>query len=122
MASSTAQQKQPDDKDQGIEYSIYTLDKNSDSKKSASKWNKHSTASEMSQAIALAEKLIASDKYQKVEVKQKYFDKAKNRDIDVSLKKFEHKPKLEISVMMVFMFAVVCGVMAFIITFFLTGK
>ena len=43
--------------------------------------------------MAIAEKHLATQKFQKVEVKQKYFDKEKNRDIDVRLKLLEAKAK-----------------------------
>ena len=105
--------------DQGIEYTIYTFDMPVSGQKSANKWEKQGTKTEMTDAVSHAEKLFKSGKFQKVEVKQKYFDKKKDRNIDMTLKVFEAKPKREINVFMIFAFAVLCGAAAFGITYFL---
>lgn len=107
------------DKSQGIEYSIYTFDL-TESKKDESKAEKHGTKTEMSDAIDIAEKLLKSGKCGKVEVKQKYFDKKKNREIDTILKTFKAKPKMEINAIMILVFAILCGGLAFGATYFLS--
>lgn len=102
-------------KSQGIEYTIYTFDQSAGGK-SANKWQKRDTKSEMSAAITVAEDLFKTGKFKKVEIKQKYFDKKKNRDIDMTLKVYEGRGP--ISVTMIFMVAVLCGVLAFVGTYF----
>lgn len=104
------------EKAQGIEYAIYTFE----GAKGPAKWEKKETRSEMSEALAIAEKMFGSGQYSKIEVKQKYFDKKKNRNIDVTLKVFEGGKKFEINALVIFIFALVCGASAFGITWFLT--
>lgn len=106
------------DKDLGIEYSIYTFDMPVSGQKN--KWEKQDVKTEMADAMAAAEKLFKSGKYHKVEVKQKYFDKKKNRNIDMTLKVYEAKAKKEINVVAIFLFAIICGGIAFAVTYFLS--
>ncbi|MCB9990345.1 MAG: hypothetical protein H6867_03065 [Rhodospirillales bacterium] len=73
------------EKQQGIEYTIYTYAMKKDGAQS------QGTLTEMGQALSQAEQLLASKKYCKVEVKQKYFDKKQNRDINTTLKVYESK-------------------------------
>lgn len=108
---------QQTDKTQGIEYSIYTFDASDGGKKG----EKQDVKSEMRDALALAEELVKSGKYKKVEVTQKYFDKKKNRNIDMTLKTLHAKKKLEINAAMIFVFAVLCGAVAFGLTYVLTS-
>ena len=105
---------QKTDKLQGIEYIINTVDQ------ASGESEKQDVKTEMTEALAAAEEMLKSGKYSKVEVRQKYFDKKKDRDIDVVLKVFEAKKKLEINAAMIFIFAVLCGGLAFAATYFLT--
>ncbi len=107
-------------KEQGIEYSIYTFNMPVSGQKNANEWEKQDTKTERSDAISTAEKLLSSGKYSKVEIKQKYFDKKKNRNIDMTLKTYEAKPKMEINAFMILVFAIVCGGLAFAVTYFLS--
>ena len=108
------------EKDQGIEYSVYTFEKSKDPA-AQNKWAKQAVQSDMGVAIQAAEKLFDSGKYGKVEVKQKYFDKKQNRAVDVTLKIFEDKKqKSEVNVFAILLFAVACGAAAFTATLYLT--
>jgi len=111
--------EQETDKQQGIEYSIYTFDVPESGQNGQNKWEKRDIKTEISDAIATAKKLFKSGKYGKVEVKQKYFDKKKDRNIDVTLKIFEARSKREINIMIIFLFAILCGGLAFAVTYFL---
>ncbi len=106
------------DQDQGIEYSVYTF-ANTNNKQSTSNWEKHATKTEMNDAISLAESLFGSGKYKKIEVKQKYFDKKKNRNIDVTLKTFEGRKKQGVGTLAILVFAALCGLSAFAVTYFI---
>ena len=105
---------------QGIEYTVYTYGQAGVDDKKSAKWEKHNTKTEMAAAIAEAEKLYKSGKYKKVEVKQKYFDKKKNRNLDTTLKVYEHGKKREINIVMILLFAIVCGAIAFGVTYVLS--
>lgn len=101
---------------QGIEYTIYTFDQAS----ARNDWQKHDTLNEMDRALKMAEGLFHTGKYHKVEVKQKYFDKKANRNIDVTLKVFEGAGKRkDLSVLLIVLFAVLCGAAAFGLTYIL---
>ncbi len=106
--------------EQGIEYTIYTFDYPDKGKTSDNKWEKQGTLHEMKEALDKAEELYKSGEYHKIEVKQKYFDKKKNRNIDMTLKILEKKKKREITALMVMVFAVLCGSIAFGVTYLLS--
>lgn len=103
-----------EDKLQGLEFRIYTQDQSGKADKEPT-----ATKTEMAEAFSAAEEMIQSGKYLKVEVKQKYFDKKKNRDVDMTLKVLHGKKKIEINATMIFVFAVLCGGLAFAVTYFL---
>ena len=99
---------------QGVEYSIYVFDQPQNSNdNSKPRWQKIDTLDDRS-------KLAGSGKYEKIEVKQKYFDKKKNRDIDVTLKTFSVKKKKDYSLIFLIGAAILCGAIAFALTYFLT--
>ena len=102
---------------QGLEYTIYTFDQ-----KDKSSWTKQNTRDERAIALGEAEKLFNSGRYKKVEVKQKYFDKKKNRNIDVTIKVYEDRKTFEINIAMVFLFSVLCGALAFAITYYINHQ
>lgn len=102
-------------KDQGIEYTIYAVDMAKGSSGAVG------TMTDMAQAIEKAEEMIGSGAYLKVEIKQKYFDKKNGRNIDMTLKVFEAKKKFKINTAMIFVFAILCGGIAFAVTYFLTS-
>ena len=112
---------QQKDKEQGIEYTIYTFDAPEAGEKSHNRWEKKAVQKEMTTALAQAEKMFRSGKYQKVEVKQKYFDKKSDRNIDLTLKVYEAGKGLEVNAALIFIFAVLCGVTAFAVTYYLTN-
>lgn len=104
-----------------IEYSIYTFDMPSDKQKGQSKWQKHSTLDDMARAMAEAQNLYESAKFQKIEVKQKFFDQKKNRTVDMTLKVYERAVKKDHSTAIAIGFALFCGVGAFLASFFLAS-
>ena len=104
----------------GIEYTIYTFDMPTAKQKSDNSWKKHATLEDMGKAMAEAENLHQSQKFQKVEVKKKFFDQKKNRTVDMTLKVFEANPKKDYTILLVSLLAVICGIGAFAASFFLT--
>ena len=104
-----------------IEYSIYTFDMPNDGQKDESKWQKHATLDDMIKAMAEAQNLYDSEKYQKIEVKKKFFDQKKNRQVDMTLKVYERTPKKDYSTAVAIIFALFCGVGAFAASFFFAG-
>lgn len=102
-----------------IEYSIYTFDMPKQGQKGQTKWKKHSTLEDMNKAFKQAEDLLATELYQKVEVKQKFFDKKKNRTVDGTLKVYELEPQKDNTVLYLIIFAIAAGVLAFAGTYFL---
>lgn len=104
-----------------IEYSIYTFDMPKGKQKGQSKWQKHATLDDMIKAMAEAQNLYESEKYQKIEVKKKFFDQKKNRIVDMTLKVYECAPKKDFSTMIAIGFALFCGAGAFAASFFLAG-
>ena len=104
-----------------IEYSIYTFDMPKPKQKGQTKWQKHATLDDMIKAMAQAQSLYESEKFQKIEVKKKFFDQKKNRTVDMTLKVFECTPKKDHSTAIAIGFALFCGVGAFAASFFLAG-
>jgi len=102
-----------------IEYTIYTFDLPKGKQKGQSQWKKQATIEDMDKALAEAQKLYESEKYQKIEVKKKFFDVKKNRNVDMTLKVYELKPKKDMTGVFVMLFAVLCGAGAFALTYFL---
>lgn len=110
MANAAAQQA-----DSGIEYSVYTFEKGENS------WQMAGMTNDMQKALASAEKMLESGKYEKIEVKQKYFDKKSNRVVDMSLKTMVYKKKSGILPLVgLVMLAVLAGGGAFAAAYFLT--
>jgi hypothetical protein len=103
-----------------IEYTIYTFDMPVPKQKSQNSWKKHSTIDDMAKAMKEAEQLLSTSKYQKVEVKKKFFDQKKNRVVDMTLKTFETTRKKDRSLVLAVIFALICGVAAFALSFVLT--
>lgn len=103
-------------KEQAITYTVYTHDWPRDGKSSSS-WEQKSSTTDMDKALKEAEGLHASGKYQKVEVKKKYVEEKTGRAIDITLRSFEGKAKMQIGAGMIAVFAVICGVAAFGITY-----
>lgn len=102
-----------------IEYSIYTFDMPKGKQKGQNKWQKHATIEDMDKALNEAQALYDSAQFQKIEVKKKFFDAKTNRNIDMTLKIYERKPKKDFTAILVMAFAVLCGVGAFALTYFL---
>jgi hypothetical protein len=112
----------PDDKSQGIEYSIFAAEMPAPGQKGKVPLQRQGMRKEMRDALAAAEEMIATGQYQRVEVRQKYFDKKKNREIDMTVKVFEKRAKKEIGVFAILLFAVLCGGIAFGVTYFLLSR
>lgn len=104
----------------GIEYTVYTYDMPSPKQKGDSSWKKHATLDDMVKAMAEAENLYGTQKFQKIEVKKKFFDQKKNRVVDMTLKTYELKPKKDYTFVLVAVLAVLGGIGAFVASFFLT--
>jgi len=112
-----AQAAQNTEKSQGIEYTVYTLDKASKDKNA---WQRGQTITEMPMALSQAESLFESGQYQKVRIKQRYFDKKQNRNIETVLKVYEGRGQMNIG--LIFLFAILCGGIAFGATYFIAGR
>ncbi len=104
-----------------IEYTIYTFDMPSPKQKGDNSWKKHSTLEDMMKAMAEAQSLHETQKFQKIEVKKKFFDQKKNRTVDMTLKVFETTPKKDYTIAVVAVLAVLLGGGAFAASFFLTA-
>lgn len=101
--------------DSVIEYSLHLFEKKDGPARAQSPSN------DMHKTLAEAEKLIASGKYVKIDVRQKYFDKKTNRVVDMVLKSLDYKKKSDfLPLMALALFAVLAGGGAFAATYFLT--
>lgn len=107
------------EQEQGIEYTIYTFDHASAGQKRNARWQKQQSFADMAQALKKAESLYKSGKFHKVEVKQKYFDTKKNRNVDTVLRIYESDGKKNGGALYVLIFAVLCGLAAFGVTYYL---
>lgn len=104
-------------KDSGIEYTIMTFDGETKS------WSSQSMTNEMDAALANAEKLLATGKYEKVEIKQKYFDKKANRLVEGTLKTLDYKkPSGLLPIIGLLVLAVAAGGGSFAAAYFLTKE
>ncbi|MFA5592861.1 MAG: hypothetical protein WC989_06080 [Micavibrio sp.] len=104
----------------GIEYTIYTFEMPERSQKGENSWKKHATHEDMVLAMKEAEGLYQTQKYEKIEVKKKFFDQKKNRTVDMTLKVYETAPKKDYTLLIGTLLALLGGVGAFILSFFLT--
>lgn len=104
-----------------IEYTIYTFDMPVAKKKGDINWKKHSTITDMAKAMAEAETLLETRKFQKIEVKKKFFDQKKNRAVDMTLKVYEAKPKKDLTIPLAAACAMIGGGGAFAAAYFLTA-
>lgn len=102
-----------------IEYNIYTFEMPSGKKDGPSKWKLNTTTADMMEAMQKAENLHGTKKFHKVEVKKKFFDAKKGRVIDMTLKNFEQKPTSNVGLYLCLAAAVLCGVIAFGLTYIL---
>lgn len=75
------------------EYIIYTFDMPAPRQKADTSWKRHGATADMSDAMAQAETLHHSRKFQKIEVKKKFFDEKKNRIVDHTFKVFQDAPR-----------------------------
>lgn len=103
-----------------IEYAIYTFDKTDQKAKGDSKWQKYATLDDMVKAMAEAQSLLESRKYERIEVKKKFFDQKKNRTVDMTLKVFESVPKKDYGTAIALLIAAASGAGAFALSFLLT--
>lgn len=107
------------EQEQGIEYSVYSHDQPKGGQKGPTSWEKQDAFSDMAEALKKAESLFDTGQYSKVEVKQKYFDKKKNRNVDTVLRVYEGKKKKSHGTIYILLFAVLCGIIAFAVTYYL---
>lgn len=105
----------------GIEYSVYVFH-DPKSKKAQSKWEKVEVTNNMDKAMKSAEDLIEKRVYPKVEVKKKFFDEKNNRTVDITLKVLEGKVKRSMGTIDWVLIAIICGALAFGITYFLGSQ
>lgn len=105
-----------------IEYTIYTFDMAAAKAKASNSnsWKKHATLEDMAKAMAEAENLHQTQKFQKIEVKKKFFDQKTNRTVDMTLKIYETKPPKDFTVLIAVVCAVAGGGLAFAASYFLT--
>lgn len=102
--------------DASIEYSIFTQAKGEG-------WQPQGVTNEMEKALANADKLIESGKYEKVEIKQKYFDKKANRLVEGTLKTLTYKaPSGVLPIIGLLLLAVAAGGGSFAAAYFLTRE
>lgn len=102
--------------DASIEYSTFTQAK-------GESWQPQGVTNEMEKALANADKLIATGKYEKVEVKQKYFDKKANRLVEGTLKTLTYKaPSNVLPIIGLLLLAVAAGGGSFAAAYFLTRE
>ncbi len=105
------------DQEQAIEYTILTLAHTGE--QSDAQWEKIEVLTDMDKALAQAQKLLATGKYSKVEVKKKFFDEKNNRKIDMTLRMLEAGKKKPLGTWVFVVGALLCGVGAFALTYFL---
>jgi hypothetical protein len=100
--------------DASIEYSLFTQAKGEG-------WQPQGMTNEMEKALASADKLLESGKYEKVEIKQKYFDKKANRLVEGTLKTLTYtKPSQLLPIIGLLILAVAAGGGSFAAAYFLT--
>lgn len=114
-----AEDKAPVSDEQAIEYSIFVHHHPKDVKEAGKESEKIEVTNNMDAALKKGEALSKSGQYQKVEIRQKYFEEKTKRNIDVTLKVFDHKPKKPIGLGLIIGFTVVCGILAFVLAYFL---
>ena len=102
--------------DAGIEYSIFTQEKGEG-------WQPQGVTNEMDKALASADKLLESGKYEKVEIKQKYFDKKANRLVEGTLKTLTYSaPNGLLPIIGLLFLAIAAGGGSFAAAYFLTRE
>lgn len=106
------------DKEEGIEYSIHVCHHPTEDAEAEPKWEQVETSQDMEGTLKKAESLSYTGEYQKVEVKKKFTDPEKGREIEMTLKLYEGKAKRPASMMEIILVAVLCGVLAFMLSFF----
>ena len=100
--------------DASIEYSLFTQAK-------GESWQPQGMTNEMEKALANADKLLATGKYEKVEIKQKYFDKKANRLVEGTLKTLTYsKPSEILPIIALLLLAIAAGGGSFAAAYFLT--
>jgi hypothetical protein len=101
--------------DSTIEYSIHVFENKNSSGQS------QGISNDMQKTLADADRLVATGKYVRVDVRQKYFDKKTNRVVDGVLKSLTHKKKNPMIPLFLMMFlAILAGGGAFALAYFLT--
>ena len=108
MTSGAAAKKSPS---VNMEYTVYSFE--SAGKKARNRWRRHDTLPEKDTAVDLARTLYASGRYQRIEVKRRHFDRRINRHVDTTYKTYETRKRLRLGLSAIFIFASVCGAIAF---------
>lgn len=107
--------------DQGIEYTVLGYLHQKDIKDGEDSVEVLMKTANMDEAMQEAEDYLDGGDYAKMEVKKKFFDEKNNREVDMVLKVLEGKNKKETSVWVFAAMAVVAGLAAFGLAFFLGG-
>lgn len=106
------------DKEEGIEYSIHVCPHPSDDAEGEPEWQQLESTDNMDQALKKAEAISYTGEYHKVEVKKKFQDPENDRTIEMTLKLYEGKAKRPATLMEIIIVAVLCGILAFLLSFF----
>jgi hypothetical protein len=114
-----AEGKKTEEEAQPIEYSVFTREMPSPGEKEGAP-ERVKTTEDMDEAFKDAKKLFLTGKYKTVEVKKKYFEEKTGRRIEMTLLSFEQKKKKDVSIVLFLVLAMVCGIAAFALTYFLT--
>lgn len=102
------------------EYVVYTFGQPGQDHPQPGIWEKKASHAAIGPAVRQAEELYKTGHYHKVEIKQKYFDQRCNRNIDCTLRTLGQKKRRgDIYAAFAVAFASVCGIVAFVVTYFM---
>lgn len=94
------------------EFAIYTFSIDED-QETARHWRRHDSTPDMDHALAQAQALYNTGRYERIEVRRRAFDMRVNRMTDSILRRYEDEKFLNFSMMVVLLFAAICGATAF---------
>lgn len=97
-----------------IIYSVLAMD--------ATGWNTHGTVHDMHNAMASAEKLFESGKFNEVKVEKAFFDPANKRQVTTTILERKKDNKKSYLTFYLLLFAVLIGILSFILTYILAGS
>lgn len=85
-------------------------------------WNTHETVHDMHKAMSSAEKLFESDKYTEVKVEKAFFDPKNKRQVTTTILERKKGNKKSFLTFYLLIFAVMIGVLSFVLTYLLAGS